>query len=339
MFKGNTLTQKFLLELERLALTFSDRAQDVDRGDYSPAENLKSLAQIDYYRFVVKASPGERRRGLDLLSSGCGVTSFLSTQHEGVCRRLHEADHPDTEAALSGTLWIGVCFAHLRRTPSPVDALPMRNEVIFSGHGPWFSGHQLMQKVVVGGADSEGTFLMGLASLDVPEIQVRPLAPLAVMNSTATVGLDFNALKISNEDIVVRINSKILDEKDMHSTVFQAARSLGASRAASRFLPPDEAQAVVEHLDCHHQKMDRWDESPNWETATQLRYQALQFAGSVVGAAYAAVGGKAHLLTHPLQRISREAHFYSTTQLTQPLRRKMLHELPKKRKRPGGTGL
>jgi hypothetical protein len=327
MLKGNSLTQKFFPRIEKLAFEFAKRAQDVDCGTEPPAENLKQLAEIDYYRFVVDASPGERRRALDLLSSGCGVTSFLSTQHEGVCRRLYEADHPDAGAALRGELWVGVCFAHLRRTPSPLDAMQFRDKVVFSGLGPWFSGYGLMQKVVVGGATEAGDFLMGIAPLDLPEIQVRPLAPLAVMNATATVGLDFNALNVPIEDIVVRINAEILAQKDMHSTVFQAARSLGAARAASRFLPPTEEAAVREHLENQHRKMDAWDESPVWDGATQLRYEALQIASRVVGGAYAAVGGKAHLQTHPLQRISREAHFYSTTQLTQPLRNKVLQEL------------
>jgi hypothetical protein len=328
MLKGNSLTEKLLCRLKTLTLEFAERGQEVDRGTDPPGENLTQLAEIGYYRFIVEALPGQRRRALDLLSSGCGVTSFLSTQHEGVCRRLYEAGHPMLEAALKGEEWIGVCFAHLRRKPSPLTAMPHRDRVVFSGHGPWFSGYGLMQKVVVGGATEQGEFLMGIAPMDVPEIQVRELAPLAVMNATATVGLDFNALSVKTADIVIRINAKILDEKDMHSTVFQGARSLGAARAAARFLPSAQEEALSVYLEQQHQKMDAWDENPTWDGATQLRYESLQIASRVVGASYAAVGGKAHLLTHPLQRISREAHFYSTTQLTQPLRQKVLQELP-----------
>ncbi|MCA9778347.1 MAG: hypothetical protein KC800_16585 [Candidatus Eremiobacteraeota bacterium] len=310
-----------------MANEFASEAREVDDLSLSPAKNLQKLAKCGFYKFVVEASPGRRRRALDLLSSGCGATAFLSTQHEGVCRRLSEAGHPSAQSAIEGEEWYGVCFAHLRRDPSPVSAIRSRHHVVFSGRGPWFSGHGLMTKVLVGGATETGDFLMGIASMDEPEIVPGRLDSLAVMEATATVALDFNALQIANEDILVKIDATVLAEKDMHSTVFQSARSLGVARAASRFLDQTLQSQVLEKIDEHHGKMDAWDENPDWEGSTQLRFEALQLADRVVGAAYAAVGGKAHLLSHPLQRIAREAHFYSTTQLTKPLREKVLESL------------
>ena len=116
----------FLAELGELALEFAQRAGEVDRSSTPPSEHLQQLADLGYFRFVTDASPGRRRRALDLLSSGCGVTAFLATQHEGVCRRLYQAEHSDLQPAQSGEVWIGVCFAHLRRDPSPVVALEKR---------------------------------------------------------------------------------------------------------------------------------------------------------------------------------------------------------------------
>ena len=327
MSKGNSLVQGVLPIVEGLANEFASEARGVDDLSISPAENLKRLAKCGFYRFVVEASPGQRRRALDLLSSGCGVTAFLSTQHEGVCRRLFDAGHPAAQSAIQGEEWYGVCFAHLRRDPSPVSAIRNRHHVVFSGRGPWFSGHGLMTKVLVGGATESGEFLMGIASVDEPEIVPRRLDSLVVMEATATVALDFNALQIPNQDIVVKIDATVLAEKDVHSTVFQSARSLGAARAASRFLDETLQAQVLEKIEEQHSKMDAWDENPDGESSTRLRFEALQLADRVVGAAYAAVGGKAHLLSHPLQRIAREAHFYSTTQLTKPLREKVLESL------------
>lgn len=321
------MVQDVLPLVESLAADFALRARDIEERSSSPRLHLERLAESGYYRFVTEAKPGQRRRALDLLSSGCGVTAFLSTQHEGVCRRLLEAGHPSAEAAIQGKQWFGVCFAHLRRTPSPVSAISARNQVVFSGNGPWFSGFGLMTKVLVGGATEAGELLMGIASMEEPEIVPRPMDALVVMEATATVALNFNALSIAKEDIVVRITPEILLEKDMHSTVFQAARSLGAARAASKFLDDGLQDSVARRLEEQHLKMDAWDERPDWEGSTRLRFEALQLADQVVGAAYSAVGGKAHLLSHPLQRIAREAHFYSTTQLTKPLREKVLETL------------
>lgn len=327
MVKENLSTSSFLSRLKDLAVEFRAGAEEIDRGKRSPAENLRALAENGYYRFAIEANPGQRRRALDLLSAGCGVTAFLSTQHEGACRRLAEASHPISEQAVSGQEWVGVCFAHLRRRPSPVSAIRSRDRVVFSGVGPWFSGLGLMTHVLVGGATEDGEFLMSLASLDEPEITSRALEGLIVMEETATAGLSFNALSTSIEDLVVEFDAETLAQKDMHSTVFQSARSLGAARAAAEYLPHQQRQEVLYYVEQQHLQMDLWDKKPAWDTATQLRYQALRLADRVIGAAYTTVGGRAHLLSHPLQRIAREAHFYSTTQLTQQLRESMNNNL------------
>jgi alkylation response protein AidB-like acyl-CoA dehydrogenase len=311
----------------QLAAQFRERAQDVDQGDAPPRSHLQKLAQAGYYDFVTRAQPGERRRTLDILSSGCGVTAFVSSQHEGVCRRLKEADHRLLEKAVTGENWFGVCFAHLRRDPSPVEAIEQRTGVVFSGSGPWFTGYGVMDMMLVGGATQGGDFLMGLSPVDLPEVRVRELAPLAVMEATSTVGLDFNALQVENKDIIVRTNAPGLAEKDKHSTVFQAARSLGAARAASEFLPQTARLEVTHKLEEHHCAMDAWDARPVWNQATELRRVALRLAARVVEAAFVNVGGRAHSLEHPLQRISREASFYATTQLTGELKTALTEDL------------
>jgi hypothetical protein len=320
--------------VNELAQRFKMKAQEVDLGGSPPIEHLAELAAQGYFRFVADAAPGPRRRALDYLSSGCGVTSFLVTQHEGVCRRLFQAEHPSLEEAVNGSIWFGVCFAHLRRDPSPVDALEFRDHVIYSGTGPWFSGYGVMQQMMVGGATPDGQFLMGLSRMEVPEILIRPLPKLSVMEATATVGLDFNALRVEAADIIVRTDAEGLAERDKFSTVFQSARSLGAARAAAEFLPDTGKAAVLRHLEQQHARMDLWDLEPNWTEATALRQQALSLAGRVVEAAFVNVGGKAHSLSHPLQRISREAAFYSTTQLTQQLKRSITEQLKKQLEDP-----
>ena len=311
---------EILKRVAELAHDFRLRADEIDQSETPPKEHLQQMADIGYFEFVVKAEPGGRRRALDLFSSGCGVTSFLSTQHEGVCRRLAAANHSLLADAVSGKRLCGVCFAHLRRDPSPVDAIIFRDHIVFSGSGPWFTGLGVMETVMVGGATPDGRFLMGLSDVDTPEIVVKPIPKLAVMNATATVGLDFNALNVSKSDVIVDITKEELNEKDMHSTVFQAARSLGAARAAAAFLPSTAREQVEQRIEMQHLKMEDWDLQPGWSSATELRKQALDLASDVISAAFVNVGGKAHLLQHPLQRIAREASFYSTTQLTRQLK-------------------
>lgn len=291
------------------------------------ARLLEPLAEIGYFEFCVRAKPGERRRLLDLLSSGCGTTAFIASQHEGVCRRLAEAGHPLAEAACRGEVWCGVCFAHLRRSPSPVDCLEFRDHLVFSGEGPWYTGHPMMSHVLVGGSTPDGIFYMGIAETTRTEIAIAPLPPLACMNGTGTVSLFFNALSIERSDVVVETNPSGLHQKDMHSTVYQGARSLGVARAAGAFLPPEAAQRVEQRIEHLHRRMDEWDLNPNWPDATTLRRACLQIACRAVEAGLVAEGGKSQLLSHPLSRLLREQAFYTTTQLTQDLRASVLEEL------------
>lgn len=316
-----------LSDLQELVPELRARAGEVERGGVPPRENLEQLARIGYFRACSNAPPGLRRRLLDHLSSACGTTAFLASQHEGVCRRLHQAEHPLLEKACSGAVWMGVCFAHLRRDPSPVECLEFRDHLVFSGEGPWFTGFGLMQQVMVGGATQDGRFVMALAPVDCPEIAVRSLPPLACMEATGTVSLHFNALEAPRADVLVETDAEGLRLKDMHSTAFQGARSLGAARAAADFLPAGYRHGALARIESLHDQMDLWDTAPDWEGATRLRARALRLGRQVLEAAIVSVGGRSQLLDHPLQRLLREQAFYSTTQLTGELRSHLLESL------------
>src|SRR5262249_25148682 len=135
-----------------------EAAQQVDRSSEPPRWQMEMLASTGYFAYVSDASAPDRRRLLDTLSSGCGTTAFLSSQHEAVCRRLFRARHRLFENAARGDDWFGVCFAHLRRHPSPVSVVVEEDGLRFNGVGPWFSGLGLMERVMVAGATEEGEF-------------------------------------------------------------------------------------------------------------------------------------------------------------------------------------
>lgn len=302
-------------------------AEQVDQSTEPPSAQLALLAEIGYFAHASQTNAAERRRLLDLLSSGCGATAFLASQHDGACRRLLTASHPLYAAASQGLEWVGVCFAHLRRRPSPVTVSQGPSGLCFDGWGPWFSGHGLMTKALVAGATEDGEFLTALCSLDSPGVHTAGAPSLAVMNATATVPLSFDKVVVPHEELVARSNAQLMNQADMHSTVHQCARSLGVARAASHFLPKTAREAVLARLESQHDKMDAWERDPNWQGATELRRQALELAGHAVQAALVCVGGRAHALNHPVQRLAREASFYATTQLTGELRDRLLEQL------------
>lgn len=314
-------------QIEEFSRQLRTSADLIDQGMEPPREQLQQLADCGYYQYTSTAEPPQRRRLLDHLASGCGVTSFLSTQHEGACRRLLKAEHPLFEEAAKGKIWVGVCFAHLRRNPCPVTVKVSREDLTFAGQGPWFSGLGVMDRLLVGGASAEGAFYMAHTLLKQKGIKIGMGTPLAVMNATATVPLTFEELKISRSEVVVLFNAPEMALADMHSTVYQSARSLGVTRAAAQYLPSSSGSALKQRIEEQHAKMDQWDRQPSWPTATKLRVEAIQLASQAVQAAFMNVGGRSHALNHPLQRLAREASFYSTTQLTGHLKEAALKEL------------
>lgn len=317
----------FLKQIEQLAEQFRHNAGAVDTATEVPSRQLRQLADLGYFQRATTAAPGERRRWLDRLASGCGVTSFLATQHSGACRRLAASQHPLLEKAQKGEHWVGVCFAHLRRPRCPVLVEENAERLTFSGRGPWFSGLGLLDHLLVGGATDQGVYYLAHTPLRHPSIKVGETQPLAVMNATATVPLEFDRLPVPRSEVVVTSNAKHMAEQDMHSTVYQSSRSLGVARAAATFLPGSAQESLLARLETQHQKMDRWDQSPSWPSASALRMEAIELAARSVQAAFMSVGGRAHALAHPVQRLAREASFYSTTQLTQPLKETSLEQL------------
>ena len=318
-----------LEQIQELSEEFRERAEETDQTHVPPKRHLEQLANLGYFRTVTTADPPLRRRMLDILSSGCGATAFLATQHEGVCRRLHRAEHPELHDAQEGKIWFGVCFAHLRRKPSPVSALLTQETVTYSGQGPWFSGWGLMDKVLIGGATEDGKFIMTISDLKRPEIEAGPRQLFAVMNATGTVPLHLKEVSCSKSDIVVDTDPQEMSLTDRHSTVYQSARSLGVARACARFLN-DTAQAeILKTIHTLHEEMDRWDLYPEWPRGAELRCRAIELANLTVQAAFVTIGGRCHALDHPLQRLAREATFYSTTQLTGELKTAWLSHLSK----------
>lgn len=317
-----------ILDLVRdLSETLRATAEEVDQSFAPPRAQMQAVAATGYFTYVTDGPSSERRRLLDYLSSGCGVTAFLASQHEAVCRMLARSGHSLLQSAQRGETWMGVCFAHLRRTPSPVSVTRRDGHLQFQGLGPWFSGLGLMKNVVVAGAAENGEFLMAHCLLDSPGITVGEAPRLAVMNATSTVPLTFDGLTVPNSEIVFVTNAEDMNEKDMHSTVMQCGRSLGAARAAARFLPPSGEEQLLARVEDLHARMDAWDQSPCWPTATALRVDALKLASLAVQSAFVCAGGGANLLSHPVQRLAREASFYATTQLTKELRDTYLRSL------------
>lgn len=295
-----------------LAEDFRQQAQRADRSWRLVAEQVTRLAASGLYRELVKAERAERFDYLELMSSACGVTTFVSSQHESACRRV--AGTPLESEFLpewtSGRRLAGICFAHVRRPRVDVEAWLEGDRLRFRGTAPWFTGWGLMQDVVVAGTTADGDFLFAVSELD--RVKAGPIQSLCAMQASNTVALELD-LELPAERLLARVTRQQLAGKDLANIVANSARSLGVTRAALDLLPEPELSDQYAKL---RERARNWD---GGQDGLEIRARAVRLGLLAAQASLVASGGRGNSLDHPAQRLVREAMFYSVTQLTREL--------------------
>lgn len=295
-----------------LAGEFRLQAQRADQSWEVVAEQVGRLAASGLYGHLVEADRPERFDYLELMSSACGVTTFVSSQHESACRRVMGT--PLAEQFLpewtSGRRLAGICFAHIRRARVDVVAELEGARLRFRGTAPWFTGWGLMQDVVVAGTTAEGDYLFAVIELD--RVKPGPIQPLCAMQASNTVSLELD-LELPAERLLARVTPQELASRDLANIVANSARSLGVTRAALALMPEPVLRREYESL---RQRARHWQ---GGEDGLEIRARAVRLGLLAAQASLVAAGGRGNSLDHPAQRLVREAMFYSVTQLTREL--------------------
>ncbi|MGE0489396.1 MAG: acyl-CoA dehydrogenase [Vulcanimicrobiota bacterium] len=291
---------------------FRQQAQRADQSWEVVAEQVRQLAASGLYRPLLEADRLERFDYLELMSSACGVTTFVSSQHESACRRV--VGTPLAAQFLpewtSGRRLAGICFAHIRRPRVEVEARLEGGHLRFRGTAPWFTGWGLMQDVVVAGTTAEGDFLFAVTELD--RVRPGPVQLLCAMQASNTVALELD-LELPAERLLARVTPQELAGRDLANIVANSARSLGVTRAALELVPEPLLRREYESL---RQRARRWQ---GGEDGLEIRARAVRLGLLAAQASVVSAGGRANSLDHPAQRLVREAMFYSVTQLTREL--------------------
>jgi alkylation response protein AidB-like acyl-CoA dehydrogenase len=344
------------------------QAQVTDRARLVPRGHLDALRDAGLFGLQgplevpggLGADHAAARPVLEAVAGACGATAFVWTQHHGAVRRAAGGDGPARDRWLprlcDGSTLAGIGFAYLRRPgPPTVRATRTPGGWRIDGEAPWITGWGLIDALVVmarvdDGSPDDGSVVTVV--VDRPGVHQRLHAgkpqALAVMASTGTVSLTFDALEVAAADVVGVQTDAAWRRRDGLGSAMPPPAPLGIADRAIRLLaerPPGpgvaEAAAVLgDELRERREVADRVSASITRVMADGAgaiddavaagaaeRDRGLDLARRATDALVAAVGGGAMSLEHPAQRLSREATFFLIQAQTGDLRAASLARL------------
>ncbi len=295
------------------------------------------------------ASGPTQREVMEILASYCGVTTFTQAQHHGPSRMICSGPNQQLKDALlpdlaRGKRMCAVSFAHLRRPGPPVlRAEPVEGGFRLNGTNPWVTGWGLMTQVVMGATlpdgrfvyvwvpDHRDDFLSLFADADAPDGdwgELRASAPLVLcaMNASATVELACENLFVPLAHKLSESDRETMQRNDRNGVLGATAMPLGCamgsirllhttaerrplpaiSRAAQSFARElEEVRALIRDANARNNEPDFF------ANAVKLRAHVIDLAVRAAHAAVTANSGGANNLSHPAQRLYREAMFYT----------------------------
>ena len=331
-------------------------AEATDQAPVVPAGHLRALAEAGLYGLSGPvaaggaAAPAEVSRLVyEALAGACGVTFFVWVQHHAPVRML--AASPNTAlrerwlpALCRGEVLGGVAFAYLRRPgPPAVAARLAEGGWVVDGEAPWVTSWGLAGVYAVAAAAGDDVVFFALPA-DPPPAAVRASPPLALvaMGASATVRLTFDGLFVPGADVIATVPLAEWKARDRLATAQPHPAPLGVAARAVRLLAERATTAEQRAVDAaaaalagevdacreHAYGLDAGAGDPAGVTRLlQARAWGLDLAMRAASALVAATGGKAMALSHPGQRLLREAAFYSIQAQSRDLRQATLDRL------------
>jgi alkylation response protein AidB-like acyl-CoA dehydrogenase len=314
-------------------------AQDVDRSDRIPERNLAALADAGLFGLVGPRSHGgldldarSARRVMAAVGSGCGATFFVWVQHHGVVRALRSSTNDAlVEAHLAdlcaGRTMAGTAFAHIRRTgPPAIVATRIDGGWRLDGRAPWASSWGVADRFSVAAESGDGELVWSLVpGAGTHGVTATALA-LPVFGATATVALHFDGCVVSDDQVIGVESVEQWRRTDRRHAALGQPAVLGVAERARRLLAEERDGDAAGTADALAVELGvRWsidddlvdvmasgdgDGSDVIVAASDHRAACLDLARRSTTALLAAVGGRGMDLSHPAQRLAREADFY-----------------------------
>lgn len=323
------------------------RAAELDRDPIALGRALDRLAELGLLGVRVPTALGGV--GFDLegmfafqeeLARASGALAFLATQHLGATALLARLGLPAVQRELlpdlcGGRRRLGIGFSHLRRAGRPLlVATPLADGGWrLDGRVAWVTGQGFFEGFVLAGTLEDGAAVFGLAPLaDEPGLSVGAPMELAAMASTRTVEVRLEGWTLPPGRVAFQVPAGWIEENDRVTVAARSAFPLGCARAGLDALSDTPgAGAALERLEAEHARCRAavlaLPSSAPLEEREQLRAWATELSVRCAYAAVTAAGGRALDLSHPSQRVYREALAFTVLGQTAGVQRATLDRL------------
>lgn len=288
------------------------RANETDRADLLPEENLDALADAGFYGLFAPPELGglgadfpTMCASVEAIAGGCLTTALVWVQHFGLLGSLLGAPDALRSAwlpqACRGERKGGIAFGGLLPGPPVLTATPVDDGWLVDGFAPWVSGWGRIDTLHVAARGPDDTIVnLAIDATAGHGVTVTPHR-LAAVDASGTVRLDFDSVAVGSErllgiapfDPAASLGSSLRLNGSLALGVARRCCRMVGSSELDRGL--DECRAVL-------------DEAGAEEMAA-ARARASAFALRAAGAAVADAGsGSIAIDQHP-QRLLREAMF------------------------------
>jgi alkylation response protein AidB-like acyl-CoA dehydrogenase len=227
----------------------------------------------------------------------------------------------------AGRVLAGTAFAHVRRTgPPAISATRVDDGWRLDGHAPWATSWGVADWFSVAAESADGELVWSLVpGAGAHGVTATALA-LPVFRATATVALRFDGCVVSDDHVIAVESAEQWRQSDrLHASLGQPA-VLGVAERARRLLADERDDDAARAADELAVELGvRWgidddllgalggvgdDVNDVIAAASVHRAACLDLARRSTTALLAAVGGRGMDLSHPAQRLAREADFY-----------------------------
>jgi alkylation response protein AidB-like acyl-CoA dehydrogenase len=330
------------------------RAQEIDQDVEALKVALQGMCERDLMALKRPAAyggpamaEGDFRRFQEEVARVSGSLAFLQTQHQSAVSMLAKSENTSLKDRYlpkmgNGEKLVGIGFSQLRRPGPPImRAIRVDGGYQLSGTVPWITGWSLYPEFLVGACLEGGESLFAVVPLSTQAgIQVAPPMRLAAMESAMTVSAEFSGWLVPDEDVAFIKPGNWIQNNDMINIALQGHFALGCARGAldvlhtaaekrgASFLLETLEKLGAELVECKIQttRAQRGEDIVTDERLA-VRAWAIDLAVRCAHAAVTASSGAANSLSHPAQRIYREALVYTVSAQTTPIMEATLKRL------------
>lgn len=329
------------------------RAQAIDQDVQALREALSEAGRRGLLGLRIPAEYGglgadglEFRRFQEAVARTSGAFAFLESQHHSACSLLARSSNDALRSRLlpllaRGEATSGIAFSHLRRPGPPlVTATPAGDGYRLDGTLPWVTGWGFFTHCVTAAPLSDGRILFAIHPLAASDaLRASPPLDLAAMAVTRTVTLDVRGLFVPAGDVLDLHPATWIQENDRIAVALQSPLALGCAQAGIDLLRAEaekrrkeSMRAAADRLDreleaCRDEAYRAMEESSDLSRSLRARSTAIELAGRAAHAAVIAAAGAGNLMSHPAQRVWREALAFSVLALSPPVQEATLARL------------